>query len=164
MLGSIGAVALVRRKGPWALVPYLPWLIGASTTLALYHPSSRYRLVMILPLSILGGYAVAIAIEEIRERRRVIAWAGVAACCGFLILRSASYQLRHPAQWEVAVAESYFSSGDVARMHEHLDLAMELAPDDRTYAWFEEKGMGELPYPRFAIIGATSARSSSSSI
>jgi 4-amino-4-deoxy-L-arabinose transferase-like glycosyltransferase len=132
LLGGIGAVALARRKGPWALVPYLPWFVGALTTLALYHPSSRYRLVMILPLSMLAGYAVAIAIEEIRERRHVIAWAGVALCCGFLTLRSAGYELRHPASWEATVAESYFSTGDVERMHEHLDLAMALAPDDPT--------------------------------
>ncbi len=130
LLGIIGAAALVRKKGAWALVPYLPWLLGASTTLALYHPSSRYRLVMILPLSILAGYAVAIAIEEIHERRRVLAWAAVALCCGLLTLRSASYELRHPAHWEAAVAESYFAAGDVERMHEHLDLATALAPDD----------------------------------
>lgn len=130
LLGSIGAVALVRRKGLPALVPYLPWLIGALATLALFHPSSRYRLVMVLPLSMLAGYAVAIAVEDGRKRRRVIAWAAVALCCGFLALRSASYRLRHPAHWEAAVAESCFAAGDVTRMHEHLDLAMELAPDD----------------------------------
>ena len=130
LLGTIGAVALVRKKGPWALIPYLPWLVGALATLALYHPSSRYRLVMVVPLSMLAGYAVSIGVEEIRERRRVIAWAAVALCCGFLTLRSASYELRHPAHWEAAVAESYFAAGDVERMHQHLDLAMELAPDD----------------------------------
>lgn len=130
LLGSIGVAVLVRRKGPWAAVPYMPWFAGALTTLALYHPSSRYRLAMVLPLSVLAGYAIATAIEEMRERRRTIAWAGVAAVCGVLTLRSASYELRHPANWEAAVAESYFSTGDLESMHKHLDLAMELAPDD----------------------------------
>jgi 4-amino-4-deoxy-L-arabinose transferase-like glycosyltransferase len=130
LLGCIGAITVVRKRGPLGLVPYAPWFLGALATLALYHPSSRYRLVMILPLSVLAGYAVAIGFEQVRDRRHRIAWAAVASICLLLALRSASYELRKPANWEATLAESYFSAGDLETMNSHLDRALELAPDD----------------------------------
>lgn len=70
ILGMLGAWVLVRREGPWALVPLLPLFLGAVACTTLYHPSTRYRLAMIVPLLILSGPGVCVLRQERRERGR----------------------------------------------------------------------------------------------
>src|SRR5690606_28970524 len=55
VLGALGAVLVARRRGAREVLVQLPLIIGVVVVTTLFHPSSRYRLPMIVPLVLLGA-------------------------------------------------------------------------------------------------------------
>ena len=109
LFSIVGAAAVFRRRDWRAIVPHLPLLLGAVLTSVLFHPSSRYRFPMILPLVHLGGIGVA-ALYFSKEvvgpmrpnlRRAVVGLVTVVA--GLLCVRTLSYELAHPGMWQLRV-------------------------------------------------------------
>ena len=82
-LGFIGALFLGRRHGFSSLWPYTPWFLGAILTVTLYHPSSRYRFGMVVPLVLLAGFSAEQLFVRARERRVRYAIAFVAMFARF---------------------------------------------------------------------------------
>jgi len=129
ILGMLGAWVLVRRKGPWALVPLLPLFLGAIACTTLYHPSSRYRLAMIIPLLILAGPGVSALWQERRERGRRLLLGAVLAACVAASAHSLSKRLANHALWELELATSTYAAGDDQATLAHLDAAEAADPD-----------------------------------
>lgn len=130
IVGALGAFFLARRDGPRSLLPYLPWFLGCLVTTTLYHPSSRYRLAMIVPLLLLGGWGIQQLVRHARREHRWWFPAAVALLCGISIVRTATYTLKNPARWELTQASAWASQGNRERVLEHTERALRLAPDD----------------------------------
>lgn len=114
LLGVIGAALVWRRDGPRALLPLLPLAIAVVLTTTLFHPSSRYRLPIVIPLLMLAGPAI-VGLARIPQRRTRIALGGlVALACVALAVRTYAYELKSPAMWHLRVAEAEASYGDVS--------------------------------------------------
>lgn len=130
LLGAVGAFFLVRRHGARALLPFLPLVLGTLATTVLFHPSSRYRLPMALPLVLLAGFGVlrAVEIESMRVRRAVCA--ALLVACVVLIARHELHPLQSPAWWQVRVAEAAAASGDLATLEARVRRARAMAPND----------------------------------
>lgn len=130
LLGAVGAFFLARRHGVRALLPFLPLIVGTLATTVLFHPSSRYRLPMALPLVLLAGFGIlrAVEIEATRVRRAVCVTLLVA--CLALITRHEFRPLQSPAWWQVRVAEAAAASGDLATLEARVRRARAMAPHD----------------------------------
>lgn len=134
LLGLIGAVALARRDGLFALVPYLPYALGSVATTVVFHASSRYRLFLVLPLLPLAGFGALTLWHRLRgwrDSRRPLLWAlpTALACCGFMV-RTLTYEMLAPAQWELRVAQSAAVAGDQAELQRRIGRARALASGD----------------------------------
>lgn len=130
IVGILGAFFLARRDGMRSLLPYLPWFVGCLVTTTLYHPSSRYRLAMIVPLVLLGGWGVQELVRRARQEQRWWLPAAVALLCGISVVRTATYTLKNPARWELSQASAWASQGNRERVMEHTERALQLAPSD----------------------------------
>lgn len=130
LLALVGAYALARSKGLRMLVPFLPFIFGTVATTVVFHPSSRYRLPMLLPLVLLAGFgAVAVwNIEKVRVRNTVVSL--LLAVSVILAVRHELHALRSPAWWHLRVAESASSCGDLMTVEQRVRRARELAPND----------------------------------
>lgn len=129
LLGMVGAIALGRGRGVRALWPYAPLVLGVLLTTTLFHPSSRYRLPIVVPLLVLGAHgAVSIARMRPSRRRSMIAGAIVLACAA-LTYRTIAYDLRHPGLWELRVAEGEAVRGDGGAARERIGRALAVEPD-----------------------------------
>jgi hypothetical protein len=127
--GAFGALALARERGVRALLPFAPLVIGVLVTTTLYHPSTRYRLAMILPLFLLGGVGFATLWRLENRRARWMGGALALASVFFvgLHLRSRSY---NRAEFEIQLAMSAGMQGDHQAEVIHAERAVEFAPHD----------------------------------
>ncbi|MCC7537349.1 MAG: hypothetical protein IT379_14095 [Deltaproteobacteria bacterium] len=130
LLALLGAAWIVRRRGPWALVPWLPLVVGTSLLTTLFHPSSRYRLPMVVPLVLVAAFGVASTLRLRDVRARIGAMVVVALIVGGFAARSWRYELRSPALWETRVAESAVVRGDLDEARRRIARARSLAPGD----------------------------------
>lgn len=133
--GVIGAFVLARGHGLRALLPYAPLMLGVVITTTLYHPSTRYRLAIVLPLLVLSGVGVAgvwNATQSSRRRAVVAVAVALSACTlalSVLHLTSTSY---NHAEFELQLAMSAGIQGDMEAQRAHALAAQELAPNDPT--------------------------------
>jgi hypothetical protein len=125
LLAVAGAGLLVRRAGWRRLAPLAPLFFGTIVTTTLYHPSTRYRLPLVLVLVVLAAVAVGAAL------RAHIRWrVGVAALLLAFAVRGFTHQLENPAWWELRVAEAAQAAGDADEVNRRVARARQLAPDD----------------------------------
>lgn len=132
LLGLAGAVALARREGIFALVPYLPYALGSVATTVVFHASSRYRLFLVIPLLLLAGFGVVslwrlAAGWRLRPAGLLLVLPAAAVCVG-LAVRTLTYQMLSPAQWELRVAQSAAVAGDMAELQRRIARARAVAP------------------------------------
>ena len=130
LLGLLGALVLRREHGLRALLPFLPVVLGVFAVTTLYHPSSRYRLPMVIPLVWLGGIAVADLWRRREERQTRLTLALVLILALSTAFRGWTYEMANPARWELTLAESYRIQGDLDSSRRHMEEAVRIAPDD----------------------------------
>jgi hypothetical protein len=131
VLAAVGAIAITRREGWRALLPYAPFVLGAIATSVMSFPSSRYRLAMVLPLMTLGAVGVMAVARDADRRRRLASGLALALACGFFAVRTMTYELAHPGLWQIRIAQSEQARGDVDAVERRLQRAIELEPNDR---------------------------------
>lgn len=129
LLAAAGAWFLGRERGPASLLPFLPLLIGVLVTTTLYHPSSRYRLVMVLPMILLAGFAFTGVLRMKDRRRMMVSVVLLSLVFTFFAWRTWGYRLRRPAMWHLKVAEAALSGGRLYEAQHRIVLAQELQPD-----------------------------------
>jgi 4-amino-4-deoxy-L-arabinose transferase-like glycosyltransferase len=128
--GVMGGFCIARKNGARALLPYLPLILGVLITTTLYHPSSRYRLAMILPMVMLAGPGFA---EIIRLRATVFG-----KCSAIILVVLSAYmvhdtyrrELHSRADFELQLASSYSMAGDKKAAWHHAQQAAIEAPHD----------------------------------
>lgn len=127
VLGLLGAVLLWRREGPASVLVHLPLVAGVVVVTTLFHPSSRYRLPMLVPLVLLGaqGLAELSRLEPRRVRAGLVAATSVAVVA--LGVRHLVRPLVSPAMWHVRVAEGEMARGDVDAARERVERAWALS-------------------------------------
>ncbi len=140
VLALAGAALLARREGARALVPHAPLFLGALATTTLYVASSRYRLPMVLPAIVLGGYAASEGMARIRARRGRLPVAVIALVVLGSSVRLWTYELRFPADWHLIVATSELTRGDGPAAAERVARARAaVAGDSRAAADTERR-------------------------
>ncbi len=130
LFGVLGAFFLARTHGANSLWVFLPFIVGTLATTVLFHPSSRYRLPMGLPLVLLGGYGLVRAYTTERVRTRRVLCGALLVATLALVTRHELHSLRAPAWWELRVAEAAAAAGDLATVEQRVRRARELAPSD----------------------------------
>jgi hypothetical protein len=127
MWACYGLVVSLRRR-QWAfLCVTMPIILGIVALTTLYHPSSRYRLPIVIPLSMLAGAGLADLVGRLRDRwtfhrqagrpgmlTRCLAAPSIIGPAALLVLsflffstRTWTYELNSPAFWDLRLAESY---------------------------------------------------------
>jgi len=130
LLGLLGAWFAARRHGAGILVPLLPIILGVLLTTTLYHPSSRYRVAMLLPLLMLGGLALQSILVVADRKRKIVLVAAVVLVFSIFSVKTWTYRLRRPGMWHLRVAESALVAGHVDEAARRIEKALELQPDD----------------------------------
>lgn len=131
--GLVGAVVLVRRRGWRALLPYLPLLLGCLATTTLYHPSSRYRLAMIIPMLWLGGPGLLQLLDHRKTTPgRAAIGISTAASIAIVVLTLQS-RLTRVGEWELQLAMSAAVAGDDRALEHHLQRAAEHGPNTPSF-------------------------------
>ncbi len=128
ILSILGMLGLVRRSGMRALLPYLPYVLGAIATITLYHPSSRYRVVMVLPMLVLAGHGLAVLVSARKGKMRHLLVAAMVAACAVLSYRTMAYELAYPGMWHLRVAEAEAMRGDLEATGLRIQKALEAEP------------------------------------
>lgn len=132
VLAGLGAARRLEARARLALLPLVAVALGTLLTTILFHPSTRYRLPLLVSMLPLAGLACSTAFgreavtEAVRLRYRLL-------CLAILIgfgARGALHSLAHPALWELRVAESSALEGDSSSAHSRLARARALAPGD----------------------------------
>lgn len=127
--GVIGAITLIRREGSRALIPLSPLVLGVLVTTTLYHPSTRYRLAMTLPLLLLAGIGGADVVARWRAGRR--GWPGLAlAATTLLCAAHVADTSHHRAEFSLQLGMSASTQGDREAQIRHAQDALRAAPDD----------------------------------
>lgn len=126
LLGIAGAVVLARRDGILALCPYLPFLLGPLVTCTLYHPSSRYRLAMVLPALVLAGLG-ALTLARLGPRLRWLQ-ALVLLALVVMLYRNQAYKLQNEGMWHAMVARSAVLTGELDVARARVKRAYQVAP------------------------------------
>jgi hypothetical protein len=129
MLGLVGAILLLRTRGWPAVLAHAPLLLCAVVVTVLFHPSSRYRLPMIVPLVVLGAIGLVELWRFADVRRRNVALAAIALASLVLAFRHLTHPLADPAMWQVRVAEGEALRGDVDASRARLTRAYELSDE-----------------------------------
>jgi hypothetical protein len=130
LLALAGGALLVQRAGWRALLPIAPLILGALITTTLFHPSSRYRLPMVLALLPLTAGGLRWLAEWPSHRWGQGLRVGLIALCVVSMGRTYTYRLRHPASWHLEVARSAVQAGDWQTVRARARLALATAGDD----------------------------------
>lgn len=130
VLGLLGAILGVRRRGLRWVLPYLPLVVGTVLVTTLFHPSGRYRLSMALPLVILAGDGLVALARMEPPRVRVAGGVLTGLVVAFLGYRHLTHPLASPGMWQLRVAESEAARGDVSAARERIERALEIGGDD----------------------------------
>src|SRR5690606_10427019 len=107
----------------------LPLLLGTLATTTLYHPSSRYRLPMIIPLLLLAGHGVWATSRWPSRLRGYVAGAAALAVLA-LAVRLEAVPLRNRPLWLLELGFRSFEAGELAAAHDYAREAERLAPRD----------------------------------
>ena len=126
----VGLVGACRERKLRALSPLLALGLGTLLTTTLFHPSTRYRLPLLLLLLPLAGYAwqLALALEPPRRRMSALAALGLVGLA--FALHQGLRPLDRPAFWQLRVAEAALEEGDFATARLRLVAARQLALQD----------------------------------
>ena len=127
-LGLLGIVGCVRSSRARSLWPLMPLVAGVLVVTSLYHPSSRYRLAMIVPMIALAPAGIEWMLGLARAER-LAGFAFVGAILGVLAYQTYTYELRQPGAFEGIVAEAYAKAGDYENARIHAERALALEPD-----------------------------------
>jgi hypothetical protein len=130
VLASIGAVAL-----------------GALVVTTMFHPSTRYRLPLLVALLPLAGYAWQVAGELERPRLRWSALCGLAGLTLSFAVVQFVRPLEHPAWWQLRVAEASLEEGDFAAAKRRIEAARDMAPRDKAVGERAAMLSARLPAP-----------------
>jgi hypothetical protein len=134
MFGLAGLGALLRERSSeremalWLLGAVL---VGTLLTTTLFHPSTRYRLPLIIALAPLSGHAWARALAMRPSRRRRVTLAIYGACACAMAVFHQLRPLVHPGLWELRVAEAAAQEGDVAEARARIGRALAREGSDR---------------------------------
>ena len=112
--GVVGAWFAIRERHGALLVPVVLGIFAVTT---LFHPSTRYRLPLVVALAPLAGLAWT------RADRRLLA-----AIAVVFVVHGLGRALEHPGLWQLRVAESAAVSGDAETCVRRLHRARELEP------------------------------------
>ncbi len=126
----IGAAMRVDRDGARTIVRYLPLVLGTLALSTLFHPSTRYRLPIVVPLVLLGGDALVELFRREAGRARTIALSITIVVVGGLAVRSFFRPLASPGMWHLRVAESEARRGDLDAARERIERARLEQPGD----------------------------------
>ncbi|HTU62758.1 MAG TPA: glycosyltransferase family 39 protein, partial [Polyangiales bacterium] len=135
---SVSALAVLAALGVWALWRagrgrelwlLAPLLLGTLATTTLYHPSSRYRLPLIIPLLVLAGHG-ACATLRLPSRLRPYVGGVAAVAVLALTIRFEAVTLRNRPLWLLELAFSSFEAGEFDAAHAYARQAQSLAPRD----------------------------------
>lgn len=129
LLGLLGLMVLFRAGKGSEAMSLLPYILGTLATTTLYHPTTRYRLVMVLPLSLLAGLAAPEWSKLGLVWRRGVLAIAILGSLAFAI-QGWRADLRYPALWESHKAESAIMAGDRPGTTAFLAQARLLAGDD----------------------------------
>lgn len=130
LLGTLGLARLIWDRGVSVIIPYMPIILGCLVTTTLYHPSTRYRLGMVIPLMILAGHGISLPGAFKAARSKIVSLSVlVALCAGFSIYTWTASRV-HPAIWQLNLAQSYLVSAKHPMVKHHMELANRYAPRD----------------------------------
>jgi len=125
ILALFGGVMLFREGRVRELWPLVPVMVGTLATTGLYHPSSRYRLAMVVPLVVLAGLGAARAAR--RDGSPLLARLAVLLCvCG----TTAHWFRQGPgnvAAWHMELAVSSYGAGEYEAATREARRAHELS-------------------------------------
>lgn len=128
---SMGAAAALRRRDPVALrMRRLIWFsIAVAATLLVFFVTSRYRLPLIVPASVLAGFGIERFLHALRARdfAGVVPLAIVAALAGWATLRDPGVQA-DPAYEMVAIGAAFERRGDPANALRATEEALRRNP------------------------------------
>ncbi len=126
LLALWGMIARIRAEGPWALVPWLPFILGVMASSVMYYPASSYRVPMVPTLVSLSAFGVTEIVRVWRIRVfRPFAYATAAVCLWFAI-GTWTYTLNDPAMWHLRVAEGEARRGENAAARERVKRALSI--------------------------------------
>lgn len=128
-LALLGVVALFATSRLRTLIPLAPWALGALATTVLFHPSSRYRLPLVLPLLMLAGVGVVWLWHQPRNRRFWSMALPVVLCGAYFTHATVNYQLNDPAMWHLRMAESAIAAWDAEEAERRITRAESIAGD-----------------------------------
>lgn len=112
VLSLVGVFALYRAGRLATLWLLSSFVLGALATTVLVHPSSRYRLPMVIPMLLLSGHAVIWLWHQPRTRHWWLGVSAVTLLCGYFTYGTLFYRLTDPAMWQLRMAESAIAGWD----------------------------------------------------
>lgn len=130
LLALAGAYWLARERGARALWAYAPLFVGCIVTCVMYHPSSRYRLAMVLPMFVLGALGVARTFAPSPSDARKVAMGVLAVGVLGFAVHWQTLSLRNRVEWELQLAGSCLNARDRECALEHGMKAVEAAHGD----------------------------------
>lgn len=129
-LAALGVLLSIRDRKLGLLWPLVPIVVGVLLTVTLVHPSSRYRLPLVIALLPLASHALVSAPQIVRPSWRLAACAYAALVVAYFGWATHAYRLSYPAMWELRVAEAAVIAGDREEAFRRLDRAHAMAPSD----------------------------------
>lgn len=127
-LASIGVLIATRNGLAPRLLTLVPVVAGIFATTTLFHPSTRYRLPLLVVLAPLTGLTLERAGLTWRAGERRLGYLVALLVVGFT-LRGATRDLAHPGSWHLRVAESAALAGDLPECRARVRTALALEPD-----------------------------------
>lgn len=130
---ACGAWLSFRRHRFSALTVLLPIFLGILTTTTLFHPSTRYRLPLLVVFAPLSGWLIHEALMQLKQGRKGLACV-VAALAAIFLIRNETRTLTQPAFWQLRVAESAAVANDLDECRARLETARRLQPESSSVA------------------------------
>ncbi len=133
LLGGVGAALLFRRSGGLSVLPFLPLVLG-PLFLAVFptfgDAGGARRLTMAVPLILLSGLSAEVLLRGPFGRKKALFSVLVGISCAAFFLRTATYEMRDPAAYELIVATSAARAGEFEQALERVERARRIAPDN----------------------------------
>lgn len=126
-LANIGVWVAARNGSAGALLALLPIVLGVFLTTTLFHPSTRYRLPLLIAFAPLTGLTLMHAEQAFRAGKRRLP-AALALLVLAFAARGATRGLDHPGLWELRVAESAAMAGDLPECRARIESALRREP------------------------------------
>jgi hypothetical protein len=124
----VGAWLTIKERAWRALVVLLPIVLGILATTTLFHPSTRYRLPLLVAFAPLSGLAWVRAVAAYRHGARGLLALLVLVSVVFSV-RGATRSLEHPGAWQLRVAEAAAMANDLPECQARVRAALSIEPD-----------------------------------